>query len=109
MKVTTKVMFFTGQSTPIINLIAPKISQELVQTMLGASFGCISYLRGIFPDDSFLEERFNEKSDRGSKKAGANANTGQRLMRLRRDGTPEAAALLNYLVGYPSLIVRTRC
>lgn len=66
--------------------------------MLSASFGCISYLRGIFPDDSFLEERFNASRTRQSKQSDANSDTGQRLMRLRRDATPEAAALLDYLV-----------
>lgn len=66
--------------------------------MLSASFGCISYLRGIFPDDSFFEERFNASKHNGSKQQQSGADTGQRLMRLRRDFTPEATELLDYLV-----------
>ncbi|KAK9476679.1 HORMA domain-containing protein [Lipomyces japonicus] len=36
----------------------PRQSQELVQTFLLATFGCLTFLRGIFSDDNFVEERF---------------------------------------------------
>lgn len=69
--------------------------------MLNASFGCIAYLRGIFPDDSFLEERYNAGSQQKMSKDTQMSNSqdnGQRLMRLRRDTSPEAKQLLDYLV-----------
>ncbi|KAH3673645.1 hypothetical protein WICMUC_003548 [Wickerhamomyces mucosus] len=33
-------------------------SQKLIQTMLTMSFGCVAFLRGLFPDDSFIDQRF---------------------------------------------------
>ena len=61
--------------------------------MLSASFGCVTYLRGIFPDDTFLEDRFQCSQDQTN-----STKDGQRLMLIRRDCTPEATELLDYLV-----------
>lgn len=71
--------------------------------MLNASFGCISYLRGIFPDDSFYEERYYANQGPSPKQNLWNRpkDTGQRLMRLKRNFSPETTALLDYLVGGP--------
>lgn len=70
--------------------------------MLNASFGCISYLRGIFPDDDFFEERYNasKATDPRTLKHGRHAANqgGQRVMRLRRNVSSGASSLLDYLV-----------
>lgn len=67
--------------------------------MLSASFGCISYLRGIFPDEDFLEERYTAASVVTGKRHGS-IETGQRLMRLRRNSSTEVNNLLDYLVTF---------
>ncbi|SSD61890.1 uncharacterized protein SCODWIG_03651 [Saccharomycodes ludwigii] len=33
-------------------------SQKLLQTLLTMSFGCLAYLRGLFPDDNFVDQKF---------------------------------------------------
>ncbi|ODV74971.1 Hop1p [Cyberlindnera jadinii NRRL Y-1542] len=33
-------------------------SQQLIHTMLTMSFGCIAFTRGLFPDNSFADQRF---------------------------------------------------
>lgn len=33
-------------------------SQQLVQTLLTVSFGCIAFLRELFPEESFVDQRF---------------------------------------------------
>ena len=72
-----------------------KTSQELVQRMLSASFGCITYLRGIFPDEIFLEERL-ATTVQTSKQPGS--VQGQKIMRIKRDAMPQATQLLDYIV-----------
>ncbi|CCG83442.1 protein of unknown function [Taphrina deformans PYCC 5710] len=79
--------------------VTTRLSQELVQTMLSASIGCIAYLRGIFPDDTFFEERYNANTVRsGPQKQPSRLEGGQRVMRLQRNASPGAAELLDYLV-----------
>lgn len=38
--------------------ITTEQSQKLLQTMLTMSFGCLAFLRGLFPDDIFVDQRF---------------------------------------------------
>lgn len=68
-------------------------SQQLIQTMIEASFGCILYVRGLFPDDNFSEERYNQKSNKSS----ISANSGTRIMKIKRGFSEEADLLLDYL------------
>ncbi|QSL65791.1 hypothetical protein MERGE_000069 [Pneumocystis wakefieldiae] len=68
-------------------------SQQLIQTMIEASFGCILYVRGLFPDDNFSEERYNQKSNKSS----ILANSGTRIMKIKRGFSEEADLLLDYL------------
>lgn len=46
------------QSTKTKTSITHEQSQKLIQTMLTMSFGCVAFLRGLFPDDSFVDQRF---------------------------------------------------
>ncbi|ODV93846.1 hypothetical protein PACTADRAFT_46234, partial [Pachysolen tannophilus NRRL Y-2460] len=41
-------------------------SQRLVQTMLTMSFGCVAYLRGLFDDDCFKDQRFVANKNDGN-------------------------------------------
>ena len=80
--------------------------------MLDATFGCIAYLRGLLPDDDFIEERYNapdevvpagkdknKSKDKDKDKAkDKHRRSGQRIMRLRRNSSKEADQLLEYLV-----------
>lgn len=84
-------------------MVSTQTSQKLVQTMLDASLGCIAYLRGILPDDDFVEERYNAidldpKSKSKGKHGTDQARSGQRIMRLRHNASKEARQLLDYLV-----------
>ncbi|CCH44262.1 Meiosis-specific protein HOP1 [Wickerhamomyces ciferrii] len=38
--------------------ITQEQSQKLIQTMLTMSFGCVAFLRGLFPDEYFVDQRF---------------------------------------------------
>ncbi|KAG4301694.1 hypothetical protein PCANB_001869 [Pneumocystis canis] len=71
----------------------PSTSQQLIQTMIEASFGCILYVRGLFPDDNFSEERYNQKPTKSS----IPANSGTRIMKIKRGFSEEADLLLDYL------------
>lgn len=75
------------------------VSQELVKTMLSASFGCVTFLRGIFPDDNFREERYNYKDlvDKANQRPKVN-NVGTKIMKIARGVSTEANVLLDYLV-----------
>lgn len=72
--------------------------------MLSATFGCVTYLRGIFPDDSFLEQRFNPGVG-NLKTQKKSPDLGQRLMLIRRNYSPQATELLDYLVSFVSIFV----
>ncbi|ODQ65225.1 DNA-binding protein, partial [Nadsonia fulvescens var. elongata DSM 6958] len=37
-------------------------SEELMQTLLSTSFSCLTYLRGLFVDENFYDEKFTVKS-----------------------------------------------
>lgn len=46
------------QATKTRTSITCEQSQKLIQTMLTMSFGCVAFLRGLFPDDNFVDQRF---------------------------------------------------
>ncbi|RPB07219.1 HORMA-domain-containing protein [Morchella conica CCBAS932] len=84
-------------------------SLELVRTLLGASIGCLSFLRGLLPEECFVEKRYGGKSsaamsyrsftsdiDDESFKKGS-AGSGTRVKRLRRGYSGEADQLLDWL------------
>ncbi|PWW77271.1 hypothetical protein C7212DRAFT_294033 [Tuber magnatum] len=83
-------------------------SLEVVQTLLGASIGCLSFLRGLLPEECFVEKRYGGHSstavsyrsftsdldDEAFSKKGSN---GTRIKRLRRGYSCEADQLLDWL------------
>ncbi|KAI5841344.1 HORMA domain-containing protein [Morchella snyderi] len=84
-------------------------SLELVRTLLGASIGCLSFLRGLLPEECFVEKRYGGKSsaamsyrsftsdidDESFKKS--STSSGTRVKRLRRGYSGEADQLLDWL------------
>lgn len=50
--------------------------------------------RGLFPDDNFSEERYNQKPNKSS----VAVNSGTRIMKIKRGFSEEADLLLDYLV-----------
>lgn len=59
---STNQLFLTKQgkkvSTETKVEISSEQSQKLIQTMLTMSVGCLAFLRGLFPDEYFLDQRF---------------------------------------------------
>lgn len=47
----------TTKST-VSTAISNEQSQKLIQTMLTMSFGCLAFLRGLFPDENFIDQKF---------------------------------------------------
>lgn len=59
---STNQLFLAKQETKTVSeptvAISAEQSQKLIQTMLTMSFGCLAFLRGLFPDEYFLDQRF---------------------------------------------------
>ncbi|SCU91559.1 LADA_0F10682g1_1 [Lachancea dasiensis] len=74
-------------------------SQKLVQTMLTMSFGCLSFLRGLFPDDNFVDQRFvpeKVNKDYTKDRSGTQSNS-IKIKTLVRGKTLEADMFLDWL------------
>lgn len=75
--------------------ITTEQSQKLIQTMLTMSFGCLAFLRGLFPDDSFVDQKFvPEKCNKSYDKANASSI---RIKTLVRGKSDEADMFLDWL------------
>ncbi|RPB23270.1 DNA-binding protein [Terfezia boudieri ATCC MYA-4762] len=86
-------------------------SLEIVKTLLGASFGCLSFLRGLLPEESFEEVRYggpdcpltsynwfaNSEEPESNRTSVKDAAQGTRMKRLKRGYSSEADQLLNWL------------
>ncbi|GAO51044.1 HORMA-domain-containing protein [Saitoella complicata NRRL Y-17804] len=79
-------------------------SLTLLHTLITASFGCITYIRGIFPDDNFIEERFQASQNPAAGTRGlthrdstAGGGNGMRFKKLKRGYSEEANTLLDYI------------
>ncbi|KAG0644386.1 hypothetical protein HOY80DRAFT_898478 [Tuber brumale] len=83
-------------------------SLEVVQTLLGASIGCLSFLRGLLPEECFVEKRYGGRSstavsyrsftsDLDDEAFFKKGNNGTRIKRLRRGYSCEADQLLDWL------------
>ena len=56
---SSKQLFLSKQKTNATKTSITSIqSQKLLQTMLTMSFGCLAFLRGLFPDENFVDQRF---------------------------------------------------
>lgn len=70
-------------------------SQKLVQTMITMCFGCLAFLRGLFPDDSFVDQKFvPEKCTKDYDKVSASSI---RIKTLVREKSEEADLFLDWL------------
>ncbi|KAK9366285.1 HORMA domain-containing protein [Lipomyces kononenkoae] len=74
-------------------MTTPRQSQELVQTFISAAFGCITFLRGLFSDDNYIEERFIG----GSATTPLNPRDYVRLKKLKRGLSDQADLFLDWI------------
>lgn len=73
-------------------------SQKLIQTMLTMSFGCLAFLRGLFPDENFVDQRFvPEKVEKNYRKLSGSQSSSIKIKTLVRGKSNEADLLLNWL------------
>ncbi|AQZ10211.1 HOP1 (YIL072W) [Zygosaccharomyces parabailii] len=78
--------------------ITTEQSQKLVQTMLTMSFGCLAFLRGLFPDESFVDQRFvPEKVEKNYSKQNASQTNSIKIKTLVRGKFTEVDMLLDWL------------
>lgn len=85
-KTTTKTTITTEQS------------QKLIQTMLTMSFGCLAFLRGLFPDDNFVDQRFvPEKIEKTYNKNLTNQANSIKIKTLVRGKSQDVDLLLDWL------------
>lgn len=73
-------------------------SQRLIQTMLTMSFGCLAFLRGLFPDDNFVDQRFvPEKIDKNYNKNNTSQTNSIKIKTLVRGKSTEVDLFLDWL------------
>ncbi|BGO97761.1 Meiosis-specific protein HOP1 [Rhodotorula toruloides] len=82
-------------------------SLQQVQELLEAGIGCVAYLRGLLPEDSFEDykllaprppvSRSSSKRDRSEDPAKENTPSSVRVKKLKRGASSEADKLLDYL------------
>ncbi|GAV48072.1 hypothetical protein ZYGR_0I03690 [Zygosaccharomyces rouxii] len=78
--------------------ITTEQSQKLVQTMLTMSFGCLAFLRGLFPDESFVDQRFvPEKVEKNYNKQTSSQTNSIKIKTLVRGKFTEVDLLLDWL------------
>ncbi|AET41322.1 Hop1p Ecym_8026 [Eremothecium cymbalariae DBVPG len=83
------------QITKTRTVISTEQSQKLIQTMLTMSFGCLAFLRGLFPDESFVDQKFvPEKCNKTYDKANAPSI---KIKTLVRGKSEEADLFLDWL------------
>ncbi|BAO40435.1 meiosis-specific protein HOP1 [Kluyveromyces marxianus DMKU3-1042] len=83
------------EEVAIKNAISQDQSQKLVQTMITMCFGCLAFLRGLFPDDNFVDQKFvPEKCNKDYDKFSASSI---RIKTLVRDKSEEADLFLDWL------------
>lgn len=97
---STKQLFLTKQETETVAeskvAISSEQSQKLIQTMLTMSFGCLAFLRGLFPDEYFLDQRFIP--EKNSKDFDKNKPTNSiKIKTLIRGKSQEIDLLLDWL------------
>lgn len=97
---STHQLVYTGSKANVKSKteITAEQSQKLIQTMLTMSFGCLAFLRGLFPDDSFADQRFvPEKVEKLCKKQNGSSGNSIKIKTLVRGKSNEIDLLLNWL------------
>lgn len=88
----------TRQKVDTRTAISVDQSQKLVQTMLTMSFGCLAFLRGLFPDDSFVDQKFvPDKVDKNYDRNNCAQNNSIKIKTLARGRNSEVDVLLDWL------------
>ncbi|CCD22397.1 Hop1p NDAI_0A02390 [Naumovozyma dairenensis CBS 421] len=88
----------TEQETETKTQITTEQSQKLIQTMLTMSFGCFAFLRGLFPDETFVDQRFvPEKVERNYNKQTTPQNNSIKIKTLVRGKSKTVDLLLDWL------------
>lgn len=95
----TEQLSIQEQSTKTKTSITHEQSQKLIQTMLTMSFGCVAFLRGLFPDDSFVDQRFvpNKFESDYDPKDPKNKNDSIRVKTLVRRKSSQADLFLDWI------------
>lgn len=100
---STNQLFLTKQTTKKVATktkmaISAEQSQKLIQTMLTMSFGCLAFLRGLFPDEYFLDQRFvPEKIDKNYDKNFNKQTNSIKIKTLIKGKSKEIDLLLDWL------------
>lgn len=90
--------------------ITTEQSQKLLQTMLTMSFGCLAFLRGLFPDDIFVDQRFvPEKVEKNYNKQNTSQNNSIKIKTLIRGKSAQADLLLDWLEKGVFKSIRLKC
>lgn len=97
-KESTKALSVQKNTTEI----SSEQSQRLIQTMLTMSFGCLAFLRGLFPDEYFLDQRFvpekiNKNNSNNNDKKKNDNNSSIKIKTLIRGKNKEVDLLLDWL------------
>jgi len=94
---TTQTVYQQAQKTK--TSITCEQSQKLIQTMLTMSFGCVAFLRGLFPDESFVDQRFvpNKFEKNYDPKDPKNKNDSIRVKTLARGKSAQADQFLDWI------------
>ncbi|KAL7413912.1 HORMA domain-containing protein [Mrakia frigida] len=74
-------------------------SYQCVKTMMEASIGCITFLRGLLPDDNFEDDGINPMAKPGSSVSAQGSTSGGslKIKKIKRNYSPEGDKLLDYL------------
>ncbi len=78
-------------STLTATKVSSTTSLRLLNTLLTVSFGCLAFLRGLFPDDSFVDQRYVASPDSNSKRNSI------RIKSISRGATKESDIYLDWL------------
>ncbi|CAI4064612.1 hypothetical protein SKDZ_09G0940 [Saccharomyces kudriavzevii ZP591] len=90
--------------------ITTEQSQKLLQTMLTMSFGCLAFLRGLFPDDIFVDQRFvPEKVEKNYNKQATSQNNSIKIKTLVRGKSSQVDLLLDWLEKGVFKSIRLKC
>ncbi|KAK9449951.1 HORMA domain-containing protein [Limtongia smithiae] len=79
-----------GELTSVKMYTSPTQSQELVQSFISASFGCLTFLRGLFAENNYSDKRIALKNNPSSREF-------VRLKLLKRGVSTQGDKLLDWI------------
>lgn len=68
-------------------------SMKMVRNFITAAFGCLAFLRGLFPDDHFIDDAFQSPNELNQLKPSI-----VRIKRLKQGVSDSADMLLSWIV-----------